>query len=799
MLRLSLNAVLSPIGRFALWGVLLLAMIVTGFVQWQQGAHIQTDILAMLPHLQQDKLTEKALNKVEQQLANQVYIAVIAPNETQAIGAAKQLMTSLNQSNQSPFTAVRSGADDNLQHLAKVYFEHRFGLLTPEQAQAIETDNWRQLLTAAQSQLYSTFGFANSQLLSNDPLLMFPANLLALSPNNALRSQQGILLTDTADGVAAIVMAKGRDSAFSPNAQQQQIQALESALSHINQQYPQVSFLKAGALFHAIAATESAKQEISRIGLISMLGIILLVWLAFRSVMPLFAALLTLTSGVVFALVATLSLFGELHLLTLVFGTSLIGVAIDYSFHFYCEKQAHPNDNASDTLRRIFPALTLALATSASAFIAIGFTPFPGMQQVAVFCAAGLIGAYLTLLLVFPLLGNHALKPTPGLTLAQGYLTLLKRIFTAPQWWQKTTIAALLLCLTAILFFGLSKADANDDIRQLQQSPAAITTEENQLRQLLSGGTDNQFILVSSNNEQGLLQTLEQLTPVLNQAISDGELDQAISLSRFMPSIASQRHNYELQQQLYQQHLHEIISNMGLDDNINASLLRQLDHAKSKYLTPKEMLALANDDLRALWLGAVATTDQTQQYGAIVLLGGIHSLTSIEQRLTRHHWSLGQVQLIDKVGDISALMGQYRQLTLQLLVWVFALACLLFSIKYGIKLALAIVSVPALSVLLTLACLGLVGSSISLFHALALILVLGIGIDYSLFFAEAKHTSRGVMMAIFMSACSTLLAFGLLALSQTHAIHFFGLTLLFGISFSFLLAPFISFITRKTV
>ena len=190
MLRLSLNAVLSPIGRFALWGVLLLAMIVTGFVQWQQGAHIQTDILAMLPHLQQDKLTEKALNKVEQQLANQVYIAVIAPNETQAIGAAKQLMTSLNQSNQSPFTAVRSGADDNLQHLAKVYFEHRFGLLTPEQAQAIETDNWRQLLTAAQSQLYSTFGFANSQLLSNDPLLMFPANLLALSPNNALRSQQ---------------------------------------------------------------------------------------------------------------------------------------------------------------------------------------------------------------------------------------------------------------------------------------------------------------------------------------------------------------------------------------------------------------------------------------------------------------------------------------------------------------------------------------------------------------------------------------------------------------------------------
>ncbi|MBB1382720.1 MMPL family transporter, partial [Shewanella sp. SR41-2] len=555
MQPISLTELLSPIGRFVLWVLLLLTMLASGLIQWQQGAHIQTDILAMLPHLQQDKLTETALNRVEQQLANQVYIAVKANNDNQAISAAQQLMDALDKQPQPPFIHIRSGADDHLQDLAKLYFEHRFTLLTAEQAKAIETDNWRQLLNAAQNQLYSAFGFANSQLLSNDPLLMFPANLLALSPNSALRSQQGILLTDTTEGVAAIVMAKGRDSAFSPTAQQQQIQALKSAFSQVTQHYPDVSFLKAGALFHAIAATESAKQEISRIGLISMLGIILLVWLAFRSIMPLFAALLTLTTGVVFAFVATLSIFGELHLLTLVFGTSLIGVAIDYSFHFYCEKQAHPNNNATDTLKQIFPALTLALATSASAFIAIGFTPFPGMQQVAVFCAAGLIGAYLTLLLVFPLLGNHALKPTPGLTLAQGYLALLQRIFTPNQLWQKIAIAALLIGLATILFFGLSQTDSNDDIRQLQQSPAAITTEENQLRQLLSGGTDNQFIVVSGPNEQALLQTLEQLTPVLDKAVTDGELDQAFSLSRFIPSIAKQQQHYQLQQQLYGQHL----------------------------------------------------------------------------------------------------------------------------------------------------------------------------------------------------------------------------------------------------
>ena len=793
------NKIVSAKGGFALWLVLLLAMLLGGAMQWQQGAKIQTDILAMLPHLQQDKLTETALDTVEKKLANQVYIAVMAENDNQAIHAAQQLMASLQSQPQQPFIAIRSGADNQLEQLAKVYFEHRFSLLTQEQAHSLETGNWQALLATAQNQLYSAFGFANSKLLASDPLLLFPANLLALSPNSKLRRQQGVLLTDTDNGVAAIVMAKGRDSAFSPTAQQQQMLALQTAFSQVNQQYPQISFLKAGALFHAIAATESAKQEISKIGLISLLGIVLLVWLAFRSVMPLVAATLTLTTGVVFAFVATISLFGELHLLTLVFGTSLIGVAIDYSFHFYCEKQAHPTDNASDTIKRIFPALTLALATSASAFIAIGFTPFPGMQQVAVFCAAGLIGAYLTLLLVFPLLGNHSLKHTQGLGFAQAYLNGLQRVFTPTKTVQKAVLMLLPVAVLVILFFGLSQLTANDDIRQLQQSPKAITAEENQLRQLLSGGTDNQFILVSSANEQDLLQTLEQLTPVLDAAVANNEIAQAVSLSRFMPSIARQQHHYQLQQQLYQQHLPDIIDQMGLDNDIQPRLMRELNQANSVWLTPQTVLKHANDDLKTLWLGDVASDDNAQQFGAIVLLGGIHSLPSLAQRLDSHNWALGQVKVIDKVGDISTLMGQYRQLTFQLLLWVFALASVAFSVKYGIKLALAIVAVPAFAVLLTLACLGLVGSSISLFHALAFILVLGIGIDYSLFFAEAKHSNSGVMMAIFMSACSTLLAFGLLALSQTHAIHFFGLTLLFGISFAFVLAPFISFFTRKSL
>jgi predicted exporter len=170
-----------------------------------------------------------------------------------------------------------------------------------------------------------------------------------------------------------------------------------------------------------------------------------------------------------------------------------------------------------------------------------------------------------------------------------------------------------------------------------------------------------------------------------------------------------------------------------------------------------------------------------------VLLGGIEDIAALKARFAKDP----QVQLIDKVADISTVMGHYRLLTLKLLGLALVIALLLFSLSFGLKKATMVVAVPALAAVLTLAILGLVGSPLSLFHALALILVFGIGIDYSLFFAAAAQHGRAVMMAVFMSACSTLLAFGLLAFSQTQAIHYFGLTLSLGIGFTFVLSPLI--------
>ncbi|GIU11349.1 MULTISPECIES: MMPL family transporter [unclassified Shewanella] len=790
--------------RFSLWLALISITLMTGFSLWQGGAKVQSDILAMLPKISESPMTQRAMAQVEQQLANRVYLGFVSDNQQAAIDAAKLTMKSLRQDSAPvAFVDISSADMAQAEALNSYYFKHRFQLLTEAQQDLLQQGQWQQLTQTALEKLYNAFSYANSSLLSHDPLLLYPDSLIALAPSQQLSVKQGVLLATIAPSAsmpqprfAAIVMAKGSDSAFNPNAQQRQLTALQTAFHSVNQQDAGIEIIKAGALFHAAAATENAKQEVSSIGLLSLIGVISLVWLAFRSFMPLTIAVITVSTSLLLAVVTTALLFGELHLLTLVFGTSLIGISIDYCFHYYCERLNHPSDSSETVIKKIFAAITLALVTSVIAYSAIGLAPFPGMQQVAVFCASGLVGAYLTLLLAYPTLAARPLKEAnTALNLASQY-----QAFMLNRALPKKPVARLLLVICSIGFIGIgiSQLTANDDIRQLQHTPSDIQAEEDQLRTLLSGGTDNQFLLVTAATQEQLKQQLEAVEPILELAEQDKILGNHLSLSRFLPSQQAQERNYQLQGQIYLEHLDEIIATLGLEPNIKASLIAEYRAANSKFITADSFLShQAGANFKPLWLSPQLSPQSgaDQGYGAIVLLGGITQLDALAQLFTGN----SQVQLVDKVGDISTVMGHYRQLTLALLALALLVAGIIFTFRFGAKLAAIVVAVPALSALLTLACLGIMHNPLTLFHALSLILVFGIGVDYSLFFAESKQQTRGVMMAVFMSAVSTLLAFGLLAFSQTPAINAFGLTLLLGISFTFLLSPFIQIFTRKSV
>ncbi|MBF4405888.1 hypothetical protein EAY15_22240, partial [Vibrio anguillarum] len=130
---------------------------------------------------------------------------------------------------------------------------------------------------------------------------------------------------------------------------------------------------------------------------------------------------------------------------------------------------------------------------------------------------------------------------------------------------------------------------------------------------------------------------------------------------------------------------------------------------------------------------------------------------------------------LNKTEEISTLFGQYRLKVMELIALALTLISALTIWRYGVKHSIRIMLPSLIACIAGLAVTVATGSTLNLFNLLALVLVIGIGIDYTLFFAEQAR-SHSTLLAITLSALTTLLSFGLLALSQTHAIHSFGLT-----------------------
>src|SRR5690606_6727072 len=102
---------------------------------------------------------------------------------------------------------------------------------------------------------------------------------------------------------------------------------------------PDLRVLKAGVPLHAESAAVQANREVNTIGWGSLAAVLLLVWLAFRSLRPLLLVALSLLVGCAVALTVTVLVFGKVHLLTLIFGASLVGVAEDYGIHWFASRQ----------------------------------------------------------------------------------------------------------------------------------------------------------------------------------------------------------------------------------------------------------------------------------------------------------------------------------------------------------------------------------------------------------------------------------------------------------------------------
>lgn len=730
----------------------------------QATAPIETDILKLLPKNQQNPVAEQAFERIAETMGNKV-IFIVSGDERDNVYQASDALT--QQLTQSGYFAQVMGKipQDTQQQWAKYYFEHRFQFLTEQQRERLNQQPQQQVQQVLQA-LYNPFAGVTGSELQNDPFLLFRDYLTQLSSlSGQFKVKHNYLSLEKEGHLYVLISAELQDSPYSVAAQRSVSEILQWE-AQINQTFG-TEIAHTGVLFYADFGTQSAKQEISTIGVVSLLGIVLLILLVFRSVTPLFLSLLSIGVGLLVALTITIAIFGKVHLFSLVFGASLIGVSIDYAFHYLTDRLAAGSRwNATAGLKHIFTAITFGLVTSLIGYLGLLIAPFPGLQQLALFSATGLIAAYLTVVAWYPWLAvkPSADRPLLGLPLYQRWLSA----------WRNPKLAiGLPVAIAAISFAALTQVHYDDDIRQLQALPASLKSQEAQIAQLTGLQSSQQMLVVTADNDSALIERLEQIAKLLDGWQQQGVLAGYQSLSQYLSSESQQRADYQLVETLYQTQAAQLSQTLGLP---STAVLNQpfvpislQDYLKASVSEPVRFLALGKVDNKT---------------AAAILLKDLQQ-PEVAMAFAQQH---SDVSYLDKAQEISSLFNQYRVKVMELLVAAMAVIFALLCWRYGFRHSLTMMLPCVIACIAGLAVSVVTGSSLNLFSLLALVLVIGIGIDYTLFFAE-QQGSHSTLLAVTLSAITTLLSFGLLALSATHAIHSFGLTVLSGIFVAWLLAP----------
>ncbi|AGB81198.1 putative exporter [Serratia sp. FGI94] len=725
-------------------------------------SQINSSVLALLPHSSQSQVPKALADGFSQRLDRQLmWLVSPAPGQGDAavIWWYQQLraLPTLQQV-AGPLDAGRQ------QQWGQFFYQHRNALLDDATRQRLRQGAEAQSQWIL-GQLYSAFAGVSGKELAHDPLLLVRGAQLAQQQNGgALRLQDGWLTAQDRQGRSWYLLhGELRASSYDMHSARQMVVTLNALQQQLQQRFPGSEVLKRGALYYSDYASQQAEHDISTIGLASVAGVFLLVLLMFRSPLPLLLCALSVGVGALAGTVATLLAFGEIHLMTLVLSISIVGISADYTLYFLSERMVHGRQSTPlQSLRKLLPALSMALLTTVVAYLALLIAPFPGLQQLAVFAAVGLSAACMTVICWYPQLSRRLpVRSAPGLTLIMRWLR---------AWCRPLLRFGLPGAIAVTVVAGIGQLRIDDDIGQLQSLPAGLQQQERQIAALTGQHNAQKWLVVYGQNAQQTLQRLEMLRPKLQQAQQRGLLEDYRLLP--LPSLRQQREDAALLARVAPQVTAQLQQ---------AGVEVAPPDLQARWVQPEQWLtSVVSEGWRLLWLSL-----PDGRSAVLVPVSGVQdsaAMLKLAQQIPGGGW-------IDRKTEFSELFGHYRLYLSYLLMLSVAAIAVIYLWRFGLRHALRCMVPTLLSLGGGIAALALSGHTLNLFSLLALVLVLGIGINYTLFFTNPRGTPTTSMFAIFMAVFTTQLTFGMLVFSHTQAIASFGIVLSGGIAVAFLLAP----------
>lgn len=733
-------------------------------------AEFSTDLSAFLPRSPsptQQILVEQLRDGVVSRL---VLLGVDgAPPEILA-KLSKNLATRLRS--EPTFASVNSGEDVGLEKDRDFLWRNRYLLSPAVSAERFSAAGLRRALENDLQLLGSPAGMLVKRVLPNDPT----GELLQL-----LEQLEGTVHPATRDGVwfsrdgrRALLLLQTRAPGFDIDAQQEALaiihRAFEQARAASGAQGARV--LASGPGVFSVSTRAKIKGDALRFSMLATFLVASLLLLIYRSPRVLLLALLPVASGALAGVAAVSLGFGSVHGITLGFGATLIGEAVDYAIYLFT--QTAPGSPPEQTLPRIWPTLRLGVLTSLCGFSAMLFSGFTGLAQLGLFSIAGLVVAVSVTRWVLPALMPRNFSAAASAAFAPAVLRLMQHS-------ARLRFPLFLAVAMAALFLSLPRGGLWDD-ELSGLSP--LSQEDQQLDELLRGdigAPDARYLLlVNAPSEDQALAASEALAGTLQAMVGQGSLAGFDSAALVLPSQGAQRARQAAlpPAEVLRANLEQALAGLPFRAELFEPFLGDVAAAKKQALLDRRSLSGTS---LALKLDSLLIK-RSAGWVAVLPLRGVSEPAQLRE-LTGKVGGISPM-LLDLKGEADQLYRTYRHEALvQSLLGSLAIVVLLGANLRSPHRVYEVLAPLIAAVIITTAVLSGSGQKLTIFHLVGLSLVVAIGSNYSLFFERQNFASQNrerTVASLLLANVSTVIGFGMLSFSHIPVLHGIGMTVAIG-------------------
>ena len=749
---------------------------------------VTTDVTAFMPESGSREL-RLARSVADSELSRTMVLTLGAPSRDAAARASRRLERGLRADPRvgPQLVAIEGGPASGIERaMFELYHPRRLGLLakTPEEARALLSES---ALSEAARSLKARLSQPMSPLLSrlapSDPLLVLTHlfERLGRDQSRALELHDGRFVTP--DGRFAVLFLTTRGRAFDSTVQKPVLEGIDAAFSEVRQQLAQPLTLdQSGVNRFAVRAEQLIRGDIERVSVLSVLSLAALLFLLFRSLRLVALASIPLGAGVLAGIAVCLAAYGRVHGITLAFGASLLGVAIDYVVHLYCHHAVAPSgDGALGTLRRIAPSLMLGAATTIVGFIALAGAGFPGLTEVALFSSFGILAALIATFVLLPPLVPATIRPSPIRRKVVGALS------AALDWLRTSRRSLWLFPVVAVVIagVGLPRLSWSEAFFEVGRLDPELLQEDERVRQRVLRLDQRRFVLALGDSDGAALEVNDRVSAALYRAVSAGELAGFRSVADLLPSPARQARVERAARAALGDgaELRAAFGAAGFREDAFEPFFELLRGPNAEPLSYQELAASPLASLvRPFRVGI------EQQVAFVTFLHGVKRPAALARRLS----GVSGATFIDQARQLSQAHQEIQRRVLLLIGVGLCGVLMLLALRYrDVRRTLAAFAPALLGALVTLAVLSLLGYPLHLVSLTALLLVVSMGVDYGVFLVDAERDAQPetALLSVVVAALTTLFGFGLLALSDHPLLSAIGLTAAVGVLACLVLAP----------